>query len=94
MFLPTKSARMGSSRCPAGEEDVVDEHDDSSVYREGDLRFAHDRRIADPSQVVAVERDVDRAERNVDALVRPDRVTDPGCERVAARANPDDGEER
>jgi len=81
----------GSNR-PAGEEHVVDEHDDPFVDGEWDFRLAHHRRVADSGQVVAVERDVDGAERDQGALVRPNRRLDAGRERVAARANADDGE--
>ena len=77
---------------PAGEEHIVDEDHDTTVDRERDLRLTHDRCVADPGQVVAVERDVDRAQRDVNALVRPDRRLDARRERVAARANTDDGE--
>ena len=81
----------GSNR-PAGEEHVVDEHDDPFVDREWDFRLAHHRRVADSGQVVAVERDVDGAERDQGALVRPNRRLDAGRERVAARPDTDDGE--
>jgi len=75
----------------AGEEHIVDEYDDATVDGERDLRLAHDRRVADPREVVAIERDVDRPKRNVDPLVRPDRRLDTGREGVAARADTDDG---
>ena len=77
---------------PAGEEDVVHQHDDAVVNRERDVRLAHDRRIADPRQVVAVEGDVDGAERDRDAFVLADRIADARRECVAARADADDGE--
>jgi hypothetical protein len=76
----------------AGEENVVHQHDHAIVDREGDVRLAHDRRVPDAGQVVAVERDVDRAERDVGAFVRADRLADTGRERVTARADADDGE--
>ena len=75
-----------------GEEHIVDEDDHTSVHRKRDLRLTHDRRVADPSQIVAVEGDVDRAERDVDPLVRPDRPLNARRERVAARADADDRE--
>jgi hypothetical protein len=77
---------------PAGKQHIVDEDDHTPVDREGDLGLAHDRRVTDPGQVVAIERDVDRAEGDIDTLVRPDGGMDAGSERVAARANADDGE--
>src|SRR5438477_1062510 len=86
-----QGVHRGSDR-PAGEEHVVDEHDDPFVDGEWDLRLAHDRRVADSGQVVAVERDVDGPERDLGALVRPYRRLDARRERVAARANTDDGE--
>jgi hypothetical protein len=75
-----------------GEEHIVHENDDASVDRERDLRLADHRRVADAGQIVAVERDVDRAEGNVHTVVRPDRRLNAGGKRVAARANTDDGQ--
>jgi len=77
---------------PAREEDIVDQDDHTSVDGERDLRFADDRRVSDSSEVVAVERDVYRAEGNVHALVRTDGRLDTGRQRVTPRANTDDGE--
>jgi hypothetical protein len=77
---------------PASEEHVVDENHHASVDRERDLRLAHHRRVSDARQVVAVERDIDRAERHVDALVGPDGGLDARRQRVATRADTDDGE--
>jgi len=76
----------------AGEEHIVDEHDHAAVDRERDLRLAHHRRVADPCQVVAVESDVDRAERDIDTLIRADRRPNARREGVAARADTDDRE--
>ena len=77
---------------PAREEDVVDQNDHTFVDGERDLRLAYDRRVPDSSEVVAVERDVDRAEGNVDALVRSDGPLDAGRQGVTPCANTDDGE--
>ena len=90
-FLPTKSARIGSSRWPrststascmalraaelghrvergsdgaAGEEDVVDEHDDPAGDVDGHLGRA-ERLDRPQTDVVAVEGDVERADRDV-----------------------------
>ena len=52
----------------------------------------HDRRVPDARQVVAIERDVEGAERQPRVLVRGDRVAHARRENVAARANTDDGE--
>ncbi len=76
----------------AGKEHIVDEDDHATVDRERDLRLAHDGRVSDPRQVVAIERDVDRAERDFHTLVRPDGRVDTGGERITARANTDDGQ--
>src|SRR5438132_4179711 len=78
----------------AGEEDVVHEHDHAVVHAERDRGLAHHRRVADAREVVAVERDVKRAERDSDALVLADRVAQSLRERVATRADTDDGEGR
>jgi len=76
----------------AGEEDVIDEDDDAVVDRKRDLRLTHHRRVADARQVVAVERDIDRAERKIDAFVRAYGLANPRGERVATRADADDRE--
>src|SRR5258706_90432 len=76
----------------AGEEHVVDEHDDPVVDREVERGFVHDRRIADAREVVAVERDVEGAQRHDRVLVLADRLTHADGEDVAARADADDGE--
>ena len=78
----------------AGEKDIVDEHDDAAVDRERDLRLAYHRRVPDTRQVVAVESDIDRAQRDQGAFVGADGGLDACRERVAARANTDDGEKR
>src|SRR5947199_59447 len=67
----------------AGEEDIVDEHDDAAVDGERDLRLAYHRRVADSRQVVAVERDIDRSQRDQGAFVGADGGLDAGRERVA-----------
>jgi hypothetical protein len=77
---------------PSGEEHVIDEHHDALIHREGYFGLAHDRCVADAGQVVAVKGDVDRTEGYLGALVRSDGVADPRRERVATRANADDGE--
>src|SRR5712691_5103768 len=70
---------------PAREEDVVDQDDHTSVDGKRDLRLAYDRRVPDSGEVVAVERDVYRAEGNVRALVRTDGCLDAGRQRVTPR---------
>jgi len=81
----------GTDRAP-GEEDIVDEHDDLVVDGEIERGLVHDGRVADPREVIAIQRDVDGPERDVGVLVRGDRVAQPGREDVAARADADDGE--
>jgi len=76
----------------SGEQHVVHENDDLVVDREVQRRLADDRRIADAREVVAVERDVQRAERDGRVLVGADRVAQPDGQDVAARADTDDGE--
>src|SRR5438132_4578308 len=76
----------------AGEEDVVDQHDDAVVDGEVDRGLADDGRVADAREVVAVQRDVQSTERHLDTLVRPDRVAQPLRKRIPARANANDGE--
>ena len=76
----------------AGEKDIVDQDDDPAIDGEGDLRFADDRRVSDPRQIVALEGDVDGTEWNVGALVRPDGRLNACRERITPRADADDGE--
>src|SRR5207245_4825588 len=72
------------------EEDVVDQGDDLVVDREVERRFVDDRRVADARQVVAIERDVDGAERHGDALVLADGLAQPRRQDVTTRADADD----
>jgi hypothetical protein len=78
----------------SGEQHVIHENDDLVVDREVQRRLADDRRIADAREIVAVERDVERAERNGRVLVRAYRIAKPDGQDVAARADTDDGETR
>src|SRR5438105_9858121 len=75
----------------AGEENIVDKHDDAAVDGERDLRLAYHRRVPDTRQVVAVERDIDRAQRDQGAFVGADGGLDAWVERGPARANGEDG---
>src|SRR5204863_5480533 len=59
---------------------------------EGDDRFTHHRRVTDASQIVAIERDIERAERQVDAFVTADRFLEPRGDEITARANADERE--
>ena len=70
------------ARGAAGEEHVVDEHDDAAGDV-GDLGRA-ERRDRAQADVVAVERDVEHADRDVDAFERRDRRRDA----AAASATP------
>ena len=48
--------------------------------------------MSDAGQIVAVERDVERAERQIDALVAADGFVQPGGDEIAARADTDERE--
>lgn len=48
--------------------------------------------MIDAGQIVAVQRDVERSERYVDALVAADRVVQARCDEIAARADTDERE--
>ena len=48
--------------------------------------------MADAGQVVAIQRDVERAERQVDALIASDRLVEPRGDEIAARADADERE--
>jgi hypothetical protein len=48
--------------------------------------------VTDPREIVAVERDVERAEGEVDALIAADRLVQPRGDEIAARADPDECE--
>src|SRR5206468_657861 len=63
-----RRVQRGADRA-AGEEHIVDEHDDLVVDGEVERGFVHDGRVPDAREVVAVERDVERAERYCDVLV-------------------------
>ena len=82
----------------AGVEDVVDEDDRPSVEREVELRRAderlrRERRLAAADgDVVAVEGDVDGAERGLDAGALLDQAREPPRERDAAGLDPDERE--
>ena len=68
----------------AGVEDVVDEDDRRPVQVERQVRALHDRLLGDERQVVAVEGDVERPDRDRGRLVLGDRGGDPAGERHAA----------
>ena len=76
----------------SGEQDVVHEHDDLVVDREVQRRLVDDRGVADAREIVAVQRDVERAEWHRRVLVRADRIAQPCGQHVAARPDTDDGE--
>jgi len=75
-----------------GEQHVIYENDDLVVDREVQGRLADDRRVADARQIVPVERDVERPERDGRVLVRTDRIAQPDGQDVAARTDTNDGE--
>ena len=71
---------------PARVEDVVAEDDRLPLDREGDLRPLEDGRRGDGRQVVAVERDVEDADRDPHAL-EPSRSRPRGAARAGRRAS-------
>ena len=79
-------------------EDVVDEDDRPPVEREAELRRADDRLsrerglAAADGDVVAIEGDVDGAERGLDSGALLDQTREPPGERDAAGLDPDQGE--
>ena len=77
---------------PSGEQHVIHENDDLVIDGEVQRGFADDRGVADAREVVPVERDVERAERDGRVLVRADRVADPDRQDIAERADTNDGE--
>jgi hypothetical protein len=85
----------GSDR-PAGREDVVDQDAGSAFEREVELRGAHNRLGVPGSlsvandDVVAMERDVDAAEGNLDASEVSDVAPEALSERNPAGVNPDE----
>jgi len=48
--------------------------------------------VADPREVVAIQGDVERSERKVDALVAADRLVQPRGDEIAARADANERE--
>ena len=78
----------------AGEEDVVDEDDGAPVEVEVEVRGVDDRGGGGvtPRQVVAVERDVDVAERDVGAGELADERMEPAGEDRAAGVDADEGD--
>ena len=81
----------GAHRAP-GVEHVVDEHDRRVLDREVDVGGVHDRlgRGVAPGQVVAVEADVDVAERDGLPHQLGHQVAQPGGQHGAATVDPDD----
>ncbi len=84
----------------AGVEDVVHQHDRPAVEREVELRRADERlrcerRLpAADRDVVAVEGDVDGAERGLDSGALGDQAREPPRERDAAGLDPDERDAR
>ena len=75
----------------AGEQDVVDEHDGLAVDVERDLGRV-DLGAEIRREIIAVQADVQPAERNVHPLDRLDALREPLREQVAARDDADKGE--
>ena len=75
-----EGVHRGADR-PAGVQDVVDEDDRAPVDPRRQLRALDDRLLGDQREVIAVERDVERTDRHLDAFVFQD-----GRRRSAGRA--------
>ena len=84
-----EGVHRGADR-PARVQDVVDEHDRPPVEVERQVRALDDRLLGDQREVVAVEGDVERADRELDALVLEDRRGEPSGERDAAALDADE----
>ena len=84
----SSAARIGA----AGVEHVVDDHDVLAVDVDGNSRLPDDRPRADGLEVVAVERDVERALRHLGFLALGDGRYDLRRELDAAALNADDDE--
>jgi hypothetical protein len=76
----------------AGEEDIVDQDDGAPVEREGDVGRPDDGLFRQAVEVVAVEGDVEAAERQVAAEPRGERRLQAPGEDVAAALDPDQAE--
>ena len=74
----------------AGVEDVVDQHDDLVVDRLRELGRLDDRLRRDGGEVVAIEGDVEDAERHRRPFHRADLFRHPLADRNAAAADADD----
>ena len=76
----------------AGVENIVDDHDVHALDSPRQTRRADNRSRADGLEVVAVERDVERALRNLDSFALFDESDEPAGELHAATLNSDDDE--
>ena len=77
-----------------GEEHVVDDHDRAPGDVEVDVRGVHDRRVRAAGDVVAVEADVEVAERDRGVEQLLEQVLQPPREERAAAVDADDRERR
>src|SRR5439155_585491 len=68
----------------------ISSRDHSVVDREIERGLVNDRRVADARQIVAIQRDVERAERDCPVLMRADRLAQARREHVTTRADTDD----
>ena len=87
---PRGSAEVGhrvhrGSRGAAGEDHVVDQDYGLAGHVKIDLSAGEHRLFRDSAQVVAVERYVERADRNLNAGYIENVLPDPLCKRNAAR---------
>ena len=80
----------GGADRPPGVQHVVDEDDRPPVDPGRQLRALDNRLLSDEREVVAVERDVERPDRHLGALVLEDRGSDPSCQRHATALDADE----
>jgi hypothetical protein len=79
----------GADRAPR-EEDVVDDHDRRPVDREVEVGRVDRRRLGAATEIVAVERDVELAERDLGLEQVPQQPAQAPGEHRAAAVDPDD----
>jgi hypothetical protein len=76
-----------SAHRPPGEEDVIDKHHRHATDLRHRIGALHDRRMRQAGQVVAVEGDVQRADRWAGSLVLLDQHGQPSRQRDATAAD-------
>ena len=85
-----EEAIHGCANGTPGVEDVVDEDEVHAINSEGDVRGLQDCLRRDFGEVVAVEGDVERADRDIDAINATHGPCDAFCEGHTTAANADE----